>query len=171
MSWIKLTIAEMVHSNLSHLEITSYYWEHNLHRNLVKNCQRIQRIKVKLATCRQQGLSIEEYYGKLMQLWTSLSEFRQSKTCNCPVGINIEKECEEDRLHEFLQWLDKALCGSVKSSLLSKDPLPTLDEAYINVLLQDVDVKHTSCVRHNKNDTMAYSVRTYQNGGMTRSFP
>ncbi|WZY93552.1 hypothetical protein YC2023_065881 [Brassica napus] len=63
------------------------------------------------------------------------------------VGINIEKEREEDRLHEFLQWLDKALYGS------------------------DVDVKHTSCVQHNKNDTMAYSVRTNQNGGMTRSFP
>lgn len=70
-----------------------------------------------------------------------------------------------------MQWLDKALYGSVKSSLLSKDYFPTLDEAYINVLLQDVDVKHTSCVQHNKNDTMAYSVRTNQNGGMTRSFP
>lgn len=88
-----------------------------------------------------------------MQLWTSLSEFRQSKTCNCPVGINLEKEREEDKLHEFLKGLDEALYGSVKSSLLSRDPLPTLDEAY-SVLLQDEDAKHTSCVLHDKVDTM-----------------
>ena len=32
LSWMKLTIAESVRSNLSHLEIASDYWEHNRRR-------------------------------------------------------------------------------------------------------------------------------------------
>lgn len=157
-------------SNLSHLEIASDFWEHIRRRYSVKNGQRVQRIKSDLPTCRQQGSSIEEYYEKLMQLWTSLSNFRQSKTCNCPVGINMEKEREEHKLHEFLKGHDETLYGSIKSSLLSRDTLPTLEEAY-SVLLQDEGVKHTSRVLHDKVETMAYLVRTNQNGGMARSFP
>lgn len=40
-SWIKLTITEGVHSNLSHIEIASDYWEHIRRRYSVKNGQRI----------------------------------------------------------------------------------------------------------------------------------
>lgn len=158
-SWIKLTITEGARSNLSHLEIASDYWEHIRRRYSVKNGQRVQRIKAELARCRQHGSSIEEYYGKLMKLWTPLSEFQQTKTCSCPAGVDLEKECEEDRLHEFLKGLDESLYGSVKSSLLSRDPLPTLDEAY-SAFLQDEDSKHTSRVLSEQVETMAYAVRT-----------
>ena len=169
-SWIKLTITEGVRSNLSHIEITSDYWEHIRRRYSVKNGQRVQRIKAELAMCRQQGSSIEEYYGKLMKLWTSLAEFRQTKTCSCLVGVNLEKEREEDKLHEFLKGLDESLYGSVKSNLLSREPLPSLDEAY-NALLQDEDSKHTSRVLNDTSETMAHAVRTSSNSGGARSYP
>lgn len=159
LSWIKLTIAESVRSNLSHLEIASDYWEHIRKRYSVNNGQRVQRIKAELATCRQHGLSIEAYYGKLMQLWTSLSEHRVTKNCGCSVGHDLEKEREEDRLHEFLKGLDESLYGAVKSTLLSRDPLPSLDEAY-SVLLQNEDSKHTTRVLDERIETMAHSVRT-----------
>ena len=118
LSWIKLTITESVRSNPSHLEIASNYWEHIRRRYYVNNGQRVQRIKAELATCRQHGLSIEAYYGKLMQLWTALSEHRIIKNCGCAIGINLEKEREEDRLHEFLKGLDESLYGSVKSKMV-----------------------------------------------------
>ena len=159
LSWMKLTIAESVHSNLSHLEIASDYWEHIHKRYSVNNGQRVQRIKAELATCRQHGLSIETYYRKLMQLWTSLSEHRITQNCGCAVGQNLEKEREEDRLHEFLKGLDESLYGVVKSSILSRDPLPSLDEAY-SVLLQDEDSKHTTRVLDDRAETMAHAVRT-----------
>lgn len=69
-----------------------------------------------------------------MKLWTSLAEFRQTKTCACPVGVNLEKEREEDKLHEFLKGLDESLYGPVKSNLLSRDLLQSLDEAYSALL-------------------------------------
>lgn len=99
----------------------------------LKAAQRVQRIKAELATCRQQGGdSVEDYYGKLMKLWTGQS----NKTTCC----HVERE-EEDKLHEFLKGLDESLYGSVKSNLLCMDPLPSLDEAYTAVLQ---DEKHTS---------------------------
>lgn len=168
LSWIKLTITESVRSNLSHLEIASDYWEHIRRRYSVNNGQRVQRIKAELATCRQHGLSIEAYYGKLMQLWTALSEHRIIKNCGCAIGINLEKEREEDRLHEFLKGLDESLYGSVKSNLLSRDPLPSLDVAY-SALLQDEDSKHTTRTIDEKVETMAHAVRTSQNHGASSS--
>ena len=102
LSWIKLTITESVRSNLSHLEIASDYWEHIRRRYSVNNGERVQRIKAELATCRQHGMSIEAYHGKLMQLWTALAEHRITKTCGCEISVNLEKEREEERLHEFL---------------------------------------------------------------------
>ena len=166
--WIKLTIAESVRFNLSHLEIASDYWEHIRRRYSINNGQRVQHIKAELATCRQHGLFIEAYYGKLMQLWTALAEHRITKNCGCQIGVNLEKEREEDRLHEFLKGLDESLYGSVKSNLLSRDPLPSLDVAY-SALLQDEDAKHTNRALGDRVDTMAHAVRTGQSFGSSSS--
>ena len=96
-----------------------------------------------------------------MHLWTSLAEFRQSKSCGCPIGIVMECERQEDKLHEFLTGIDEAIHGAVKSNLLSRDPLPSLDEAY-NVLLQDEDSKKTYRIMDEKYENSAHAVRTGQ---------
>ena len=161
MSWMRLTISESIRSTLSNFDVASEYWEHIRRRYSVKNGQRVQRIKTEIATCRQQGQSVEEYYGKLMHLWTSLAEFRQSKSCGCPIGIVMERERQEDKLHEFLTGIDEAIHGAVKSNLLSRDPLPSLDEAY-SVLLQDEDSKKTYRIMDEKYENSAHAVRTGQ---------
>lgn len=134
-SWIKLTIDEKLRTSLSQHEIASDLWTHIQRRFLVRNGQRVQRLKAELANCRQKGLAMEVYYGKLMQLWTSLADYNQAKTMT-----EVEKNREENKLHQFLMGLDETVYGSVKSALLSRDPLPTLDEAY-NVLAQDEESK------------------------------
>lgn len=96
-----------------------------------------------------------------MQLWTSLADFRQPKSCDCPIGATLERERKEDKLHEFLKDLDESMYGSVKSNLLSRNPLPLLDEAY-SVLLKDEDSKYTLRVMDEKIDTMAHVVRINQ---------
>ena len=78
---------------------------------------------------------MEAYYGILTKLWTSLADFQRTKK-----AVKIEKEQEEDKLHQFLMGLDESTFGAVKSSLLSQDPLPYLDEA-CQVVLQDEESK------------------------------
>lgn len=104
----------------------------------MKNGQRVQRLKMELANCRQKGLAIEDYYGKLTQLWRSLADYQRAKTME-----EVRKEREEDKLHQFLMGLDDTLYGAVKSNLLSRVPLPSLEEAY-NALTLDEEAKHLS---------------------------
>uniref|UniRef100_A0A0D3BJX6 Uncharacterized protein n=1 Tax=Brassica oleracea var. oleracea TaxID=109376 RepID=A0A0D3BJX6_BRAOL len=130
-SWIKLTIDESLCFSLSHCDDAYSLWTQIQRRFAMKNGQRVQRLKTELANCRQQGVPIETYYGKLTKLWTSLADYQQAKTLE-----EIEKQREEDKLHQFLMGIGESLYGAVKSSLLSRTPLPTLDEAY-NILTQD----------------------------------
>lgn len=134
-SWIKLTIDESLSPSLSHADNASELWTHIQKRFGVKNGQRVQRLKTELANCRQKGIAIEAYYGKLTQLWRSLADYQRAKTME-----EVRKEREEDKLHQFLMGLDDSMYGSVKSALLSRVPLPTLEEAY-NALTQDEESK------------------------------
>lgn len=43
---------------------------------------------------------------------------------------DIVKEREEDKLHQFSMGLNATMFGVVKSSLLSRDQLPSLNEDY-----------------------------------------
>jgi len=61
------------------------------------NRLRIQQIKLNLAECRQKGMSIANYYGKLKQLWNALANYDHPPTCKCrgctcDVGSILDKE-------------------------------------------------------------------------------
>lgn len=70
----------------------------------------------------------------------------------------MEKEREEDKLHQFLMGIDETLYGSVKSSILSRNPLPTLDEVY-NVLTQDEESKLVSRILSDKTEEVSFMVQ------------
>lgn len=145
-SWIKLTIEESLSSSLSHVNDAHELWIHIQKRFSVKNGQRVQRLKTELANCRQKGVAIEAYYGKLTQLWGSLADYQKAKTME-----EVRREREEDKLHQFHMGLDDALYGAVKSSLLSRVPLPSLEEAY-NTLIQDEESKLLSRINEERPD-------------------
>ncbi|CAE6218812.1 unnamed protein product [Arabidopsis arenosa] len=152
-SWIRLTIEENLSSSVSHIHDSSELWTHIQKRFGVKNGQRVQRLKTELANCRQKGLPIETYYGKLTQLWGSLADYQRAKTME-----EVRKEREEDKLHQFLMGLDDALYGAVKSNLLSRVPLPSLEEAY-NALCLDEESKNLSRDNEVRADGVSFAVQ------------
>ncbi|XP_010462626.1 PREDICTED: uncharacterized protein LOC104743215 [Camelina sativa] len=153
-SWIRLTVAPDLNSSLSHHEISHDLWSQIQKRFSVKNGQRVQRIKTELANCQQKGSAVEAYYGKLTKLWTSLADFQRAKMVE-----EIAKEREEDKLHQFLMGLDESLFGAVKSSLLSRDPLPSVDEAY-QVVSQDEESKRASRLLEARNEGASFAVQS-----------
>lgn len=152
-SWIKVTIDPQVRSNIANHDVACYLWEHIKKCFSVKNGQRVQRLKAELVTTRQKGLPIEAYCGKMMTLWTALTDFRQAKS-----GADLERERKEDKLHEFLMRLDETTYRSVKSNILSRNPLPTLDEAY-QILVQGKDSQGAARVFEERHETMAFKKR------------
>ncbi|KAG7536884.1 Ribonuclease H-like superfamily [Arabidopsis suecica] len=152
-SWIRLTIDESLTSSLSHINDSNELWIHVQKRFGVKNGQRVQRLKTKIANCRQKGLAIEAYYGKLTQLWGSLADYQWAKAME-----EVRKVREEDKPHQYFMGLDDTLYGAVKSNLLSRVPLPSLEEAY-NALTLDEKAKQLSRDNEGRVDGVSFAVQ------------
>lgn len=82
-----------------------------------------------------------------------MADYQQAKTME-----EVRKEREEDKLHQFLMGLDETEYGAIKSSLLSRVPLPTLDEAY-NALVQDEESKQIARMNAERVDGISFAVQ------------
>ncbi|KAF8046231.1 hypothetical protein N665_3932s0002 [Sinapis alba] len=108
------------------------------------NGPRIQQIKAELACCKQRGLAIESYFGKLNRIWDSLAMYRPLRTCKCgqctcDLGTAQEADREEDKVHQFLFGLDDQF-RAVRSSLVARSPVQPLEEVY-NIVRQEEDLR------------------------------
>uniref|UniRef100_A0A1J3JMY8 Retrotransposon gag domain-containing protein n=1 Tax=Noccaea caerulescens TaxID=107243 RepID=A0A1J3JMY8_NOCCA len=111
------------------------------------NGTRLQQIKSELACCRQRGLAIETYYGKLMKIWDSMASHRPLRVCKCgkcvcDLGTIQKQDREEDKVHQFLFGLDDAVFLTMRSSLVSRVPVQPMEEVY-NIVRQEEDLIRT----------------------------
>ena len=72
------------------------------------------------------------YYGQLKSLWDELNNYDSIPVCTCigckcNITTQLEKKREEERVHQFLMGLDEDGYGTVRSNILSIEPLPNLD--------------------------------------------
>ena len=140
-SWIRNTIEPTLRSTISHVEVVEDLWNDLKDRFSVTNGPRIQQLKSDLAECKQRGLTIMEYYGRLKQLWDELGNFEQLPTCKCGkctcnLGSSLEKKREEEKVHSFLMGLDENVFGTTRSNILAQDPLPNMNKVY-SILIQE----------------------------------
>ncbi|GJT64366.1 retrovirus-related pol polyprotein from transposon TNT 1-94 [Tanacetum coccineum] len=117
-----------------------------------------------LANCKQLGLSIVAYYGKLKKLWEELGDYEQMPTCKCGLcecnlGSAFAKRREDEKVHQFLMGLDETLYGTVRSNLLAQDPLPNLNKIY-STLVQEERVKTLVSTKEERGEVMSFAVNT-----------
>ncbi|GAA0152821.1 hypothetical protein LIER_11203 [Lithospermum erythrorhizon] len=79
-------------------------------------------------------MSLKDYYNKLTGLFDELARLKPPHRCSCGlctcgVVVRYETDLEEERLHKFLVGIDDELYGIVRSNLLSRVHMPSLDEA------------------------------------------
>ncbi|XP_010552807.1 PREDICTED: uncharacterized protein LOC104823078 [Tarenaya hassleriana] len=137
-SWIKNTLEPTLRSDVVHREFAKDLWDYLKRRFGMTSAPRLLRVRSDLANCRQKGMTVESYFGKITKLWDDLATLRSLKTCHCGLCVcniteEFEKQRQEDRLYEFLLGLDDEKFGVVRSNLLSWQPLPTVEEAYMVV--------------------------------------
>ncbi|KAJ0040327.1 hypothetical protein Pint_27971 [Pistacia integerrima] len=111
----------------------------------------IQQLKTELAECKQQGMAVVSYYGKLKMIWEELRNYEQNPMCRCGeckcnIGTELDKRREEERLHQFLMGLDDSTYGTVRSNILNTEPLPNLNRAYA-MIVQEEWVRHITLGR------------------------
>ncbi|WVZ23544.1 hypothetical protein V8G54_002088 [Vigna mungo] len=143
-SWILNTIEPSLRSTISYAE-NANLWNDIKERFSVANGQRIHQLKSELAGCKQGGMTIVAYYGKLKILWDELANYDQITVCTCTgctcdIPTKLEKRREEGKVHQFLMGLDDGIYGTVRSSLLTSDPLPSLNRVY-SIIIQEERVR------------------------------
>ena len=141
-SWILNTIEPSLRSTVSYTENAATLWQDIKERFSVANGPRIQQLKAELADCKQKGLSIVAYYGKLKLLWDELMDYDQFPLCSCSgckcdIGSKIAKKREEERVHQFLMGLEGDLYRTVRSNLLATEPLPSLNRVYSTLVQEE----------------------------------
>ncbi|KAK8701321.1 hypothetical protein V6N13_019709 [Hibiscus sabdariffa] len=77
------TIEPSLRSTISHMEVAQELWEDIQECFSIANGPRIQQLKPELTECKQKGLSIVAYYGKLKKLWEELANYEHMPTCKC----------------------------------------------------------------------------------------
>ncbi|PNX93517.1 retrovirus-related Pol polyprotein from transposon TNT 1-94 [Trifolium pratense] len=163
-SWIMNTIEPSLRSTMSHMEVAMDLWNDIKERFSIANGPRIQQLKAELVECKQKGLTIVTYYGKLKKLWEELVNYDQILTCKCGLctcnlGNQITKKREEEKIHQFLMGLDDTLYGTVRSNLLAQDPLPTLNKVYAT-LVQEERLRMVTRVTEERGEAMAFAVHS-----------
>lgn len=109
--WIKHTIEPKIRSSISTREVSKDLWEIIKKRFSLKSGARLQQLRNSLATCKQNGSTVDDYFGRWTKLWDGIAECMRSKVCTCnkcecDLNTAHEKEREVLRVHDFLSGLD-----------------------------------------------------------------
>ncbi|CAB79159.1 LTR retrotransposon like protein [Arabidopsis thaliana] len=80
-SWMKMTIDSELLTNISHRDVARDLWEQIRKRFSVSNGPKNQKMKADLATCKQEGMTVEGYYGKLNKIWDNINSYRPLRIC------------------------------------------------------------------------------------------
>ncbi|CAA7036695.1 unnamed protein product [Microthlaspi erraticum] len=171
-SWIKMTIDPALRSSISHRDVAKDLWDHLKKRFSVTNGPRIQQLKAELACCKQRGLAIEAYYGKMNRIWDNMAQYRPLRVCKCgkcecDLGTLHEQDRETEKVHEFLSGLDEKY-QTVRSALVSRTPIQSLEEVY-NVVRQEEVLKTTSSPVEVTPEVTAYAAQSRERTSYSRS--
>jgi hypothetical protein len=105
----------------------------------VVNGTHICQLKTSLGECKQgKNEEVSVYFGRLSRIWDELVTYVKKPTCKCEgCTCDINKQVtdlrNENYLNRFLIGLDGNY-ATIRSNLLSQDPLPNIDQAYQRVV-------------------------------------
>ncbi|KAK9699375.1 hypothetical protein RND81_08G169900 [Saponaria officinalis] len=159
------TIDPEVKSLLSNYDDAKCLWDDLHERFSLVNGPRIQQLKSEIAKCIQTPtMTVAVYYGKLSMLWDELDKHEPlisytCRKCECNVGKQHATRRDSDRLHQFLLGLLPDLYGSLRSVLLSQDPLPTLNRAF-QTISQEERMRGIDRAKENIVESTGFTVRT-----------
>ena len=135
--WIRSSIEPRVRSTVTFITEAYKLWENLKKRFEVGNKVRIHQLMEQLASCRQNGQAVIDYYGKLAMMWEELQTYKPPPACSCSAAIVYEKEREDERVHQFIMGLDESRFGNVMTAIIEADELPDLGKAYAKVIKEE----------------------------------
>ena len=156
--WIRTSIESKVRSTVTYITDAHQLWEDLKQRFSVGNTVRVHQLKAKLASCRQEGQSVLDYFGKLSALWEELQVYQPVHVCSCGAATAMAKERDQERIHQFVMGLDDSRFGSMCTNIIGLDPLPSLGEIYNKIIREEQRLAATR-VRDQQQEAVGFVAR------------
>ncbi|XP_048638582.1 uncharacterized protein LOC125610287 [Brassica napus] len=134
---IRSSIEARVRSTVTFIFDSHKLWENLKKRFSVGNKVRIHHLKEQLASCKQDGQSVMDYFGRLAKMWEELDAYKPLPPCTCSAAAVYEKEREEEKVHQFLMGLDESRFGVVCQGIIATDSSIDLGDVYSRVVLEE----------------------------------
>ncbi|KAK3023952.1 hypothetical protein RJ639_044715 [Escallonia herrerae] len=128
-SWIVNSLSRELQTSAAHADTASEIWCDFDERFTQGIALRVYDLKRSIALLQQEKSAISTYYDKLKGVWNELHNLRPIPVCTCGAGKKMQEMREEERVFDFLMGLDDTY-KTVRSQILSIDPLPGLGRAY-----------------------------------------
>ncbi|XP_021769501.1 uncharacterized protein LOC110733723 [Chenopodium quinoa] len=138
-SWITNTLDPSVRATIGEYDDAHLLWNNLKSLFCVVSGTRICQLKMSLGDCKQGKTdSVAAYFGRIAKIWDELHTYITVPSCSCGactcnIVAQVEKLRQEDFLHQFLIGLDDPY-GLIRGQLLARDPLPSVDKAYQQVI-------------------------------------
>lgn len=82
-AWILNTIEPSLRSTVTYTENVKDLWDDLRQRFSIGNGARVHQLKTDLASCKQRGQSVVQYYGQLKTMWDELVHYEPIPVCTC----------------------------------------------------------------------------------------
>uniref|UniRef100_A0A803Q579 peroxidase n=1 Tax=Cannabis sativa TaxID=3483 RepID=A0A803Q579_CANSA len=146
-SWILHAISDEIADSIMYHDNAAEIWAELHERFNEKNAPRIFEAKKTMQSLTQGSNTVTTYYTRLKALWDQIREYRPPPVCSCGAMKVIQEYQEEDRLLEFLVGLNDSY-SLVRSQILMRDPLPSVNKAYAAVIQSKYNCTHCGMNGH-----------------------
>ena len=135
--WIRTSIEPRVRSTVTFVQDSHKILESLRKRFSVGNKVRVHHLKEQLASCRQEGKSVIDFFGRLSKLWEELDMYQPLPNCTCSAAAEIEKTRETEKMHQFVMGLDESRFGTICQTIISSDLDMDIGEIYAKIVREE----------------------------------
>ncbi|XP_048633129.1 uncharacterized protein LOC106359481 [Brassica napus] len=121
-----------------------------------------------LASCRQDGKSVIEFFGRLSKLWEELDMYSPLPSCTCGAAPEIEKAREAEKMHQFVMGLDESRFEGICQSIVSSDSEMDIGEIYAKVVREEQRLNSTKD-RKSQQNAIGFTAKTEMDQATSRT--
>lgn len=147
LSWILNSISEELYSGQVFSKIAKDVWDELKETYSKIDGSVIYNLYKQINSTVQDGSPISDYYHKLNSLWRQYDILTKLPKCTCNSSAAITEFDNRLKLMQFLMGLDDSY-QPLRTSLLSKDPLPSVKGAFAIISAEE---SHRNSNSHNTN--------------------
>nr|KYP71896.1 Copia protein [Cajanus cajan] len=150
-SWLVHSVSISIRQSILWMDNAIDIWKDLKVRYSQGDLLRISDLQQELASIRQGGANITDYFTKLRMIWDELESYRPALFCTCDVKCSCNALTDvmlrkmQDRIMQFLRGLNEQY-HNVRSNILMMDPLPSIAKVFSYVVQQERQLTNSDIV-------------------------